>query len=46
MSNSGKLRRAQREAKQEKQAKTVIHWIFGALIILAVAFAIYSTILV
>jgi flagellar basal body-associated protein FliL len=46
MSDNGKLRRAQRAAKQEKQAKGIIKWIFIALIILAVAFAIYSMTLV
>jgi hypothetical protein len=42
MSERSKLNRSIRAAKQEKQAKTVIKWIFGALIVLALAFLIYS----
>ncbi|MCH3981890.1 MAG: hypothetical protein LKE41_08290 [Prevotella sp.] len=42
MSERSKIRRAQRDAKQEKQAKKVINWIFAALIILALIFMIVS----
>ena len=45
MSERSKRRRALREARQEKQAKTVIKWIFFALIILAVIFIGYSMVL-
>lgn len=37
MSLNSKRRRAKREAEQEKKAKTVITWIFAALVVLAVA---------
>uniref|UniRef100_A0AB33JVI4 Uncharacterized protein n=5 Tax=unclassified Prevotella TaxID=2638335 RepID=A0AB33JVI4_9BACT len=46
MSNNSKLHREQRAAKQEKQAKKVINWIFAGLIVLAIAFAIYSVFIV
>lgn len=42
MSEKSKMRRAQREAKQQKQAKRVINWIFGALIVLALIFVIVA----
>ena len=42
MSQSNRLHRAQREVKQEKQAKKVVNWIFGVLILLAVIFAIWT----
>ena len=45
MSERSKMHRAQREAKQEKQAKKVIKWIFGGLIVLAVLFIIYSMVI-
>lgn len=35
MSQKNKMRRAKREERQEQQAKMVIRWIFGALILLA-----------
>ncbi len=38
MSQKSKIRKAKREAEQEKQAKKVITWIFVALVILALAF--------
>ncbi|MCR4773842.1 MAG: hypothetical protein K5854_05735 [Prevotella sp.] len=46
MSNNNKLHRAQREAKQEKQANNVVKWIFISLVILAIIFMIYSMTLV
>lgn len=42
MSNKGKARRAMREARQEQQAKQVIRWICGALVVFAIVFlAVY-----
>jgi flagellar basal body-associated protein FliL len=38
MSQNSKKHRAQRDARQEKQAKSVINWIFIGLIILAIVF--------
>ncbi|CCY66403.1 archaellin/type IV pilin N-terminal domain-containing protein [Marseilla massiliensis] len=38
MSQRSKVRHAQREAREEKQAKKVVTWIFAALIVLAVIF--------
>ena len=38
MSEKSKLHRAQKEARQEKQAKKLINWIFGGLIVLAVVY--------
>lgn len=46
MSEKGKIRKKEREEKQEKQARKVINWIFGVLIFLAVCFMIYSVWLV
>ncbi len=40
MSEKSKQNRARREAKQEKQGKQVVKWIFGVLIVLAIAYAI------
>ena len=40
MSEKSKMRRAQREEQQEKQAKAVIKWIFIALIAIAVIYAV------
>jgi len=42
MSEKSKIRRAQREAMQEKKAKKVVAWIFGTLIALGVLFWIYT----
>jgi len=44
MSEKGKSRKALREQKQEKQAKTVINWIFGVLILLAIIYMIWATV--
>lgn len=45
MSQASKSRkiagRARKEAREEKQAKNIINILFGALIVCAVAFAIY-----
>ena len=43
MSDKTKKKRAEREAKQEKQAQIIIRCICVALVVLAVAFLIYST---
>lgn len=42
MSQKSKIRHAQRETQQEKQAKKVVAWIFAALIVLAVLFLIIA----
>ena len=36
MSQKRKKQRAAREAKQEKQAQTVVKWIFGAFVLVAI----------
>ena len=42
MSQNSKKHRAQRDARQRKQAKNVVNWIFIGLIFLAVIFlAVY-----
>jgi len=40
MSQNSKIHRAQRDARQRKQAKIVINWIFIGLILLAVIFLV------
>lgn len=40
MSQKGKARRAAREARQEKEGKKIVNWVFGALIAAAVVFLI------
>lgn len=35
-------RRAAYQAKQEKEGKTVVKWIFGVLVALAICFIAYS----
>ncbi len=40
MSEKSKLNRAKKAARQEKDAKKVINWIFAVLIILAIAFLV------
>ena len=42
MSQKGKARRAAREARQEKEGKQVINWIFGALILLGIVYVVYA----
>ena len=46
MSKKGQARRAAYEARQEKEGKKVVHWIFAVLIILAICFIVYSMIIV
>jgi uncharacterized Rmd1/YagE family protein len=40
MSQNSKIHRAQRDARQRKQAKNVINWIFIGLILLAIIFLV------
>lgn len=45
MSNKSKLERAKREARQEKQAKTVMLWLTAAVVmvtLLAMVYVAYS----
>ena len=42
MSQKSKVRHANREAQQEKQARKVITWIFASLVVLAVAFLVVA----
>ena len=42
MSKKGKARREAYKAKQEKEGKQVVKWIFGVLVALAIFFMIYS----
>lgn len=46
MSKQSRSRRARREAKQERQAEKIVKWIFAALILFGIAFAIYTMTLV
>jgi hypothetical protein len=46
MTEKSRMHRAHRAAKQEKQAKNVITWIFGALIILGILYAIWTLVIV
>ena len=46
MSKKGQARRAAYEARQEKEGKKVVNWIFAVLVILALCFIAYSVILV
>lgn len=41
MSQKRKNQRAARAAKQEKQAQTVVKWIFGAFVLVAILALIY-----
>lgn len=40
MSQNRKLRRARREAEQEKQGKSVVTWIFASLVVFAVIYLV------
>ena len=42
MSKKNNARRAAYQARQEKEGKKVVNWIFGALVILAICLVIYS----
>ena len=46
MSKKGQARRAAYEARQAKEGKKVVIWIFAVLIILAICFIVYSMIIV
>ena len=46
MSKKGQARRAAYEARQEKEGKKIVNWIFAVLIILAICFIVYSMIIV
>lgn len=49
MSNKNKkvqARRAAYEARQEKEGKKVVNWIFAVLVLLALCFIVYSVIIV
>ena len=46
MSKKGQARRAAYEARQEKEGKKVVNWIFAVLIILAICFIVYPMIIV
>lgn len=45
MSKKGQARRAAYEARQEKEGKKVVKWIFAVLVVLALCFIAYSVIL-
>lgn len=45
MSKKGQARRAAYEARQEKEGKKVVNWIFAVLVVLALCFIAYSVIL-
>ena len=42
MSKKNNARRAAYQARQEKEGKKVVNWIFGVLIFLALCFVVYS----
>ena len=42
MSKKNNARRAAYQARQEKEGKKVVTWIFGVLIFLALCFVVYS----
>ena len=42
MSKKNNARRAAYQARQGKEGKTVVNWIFGVLIFLALCFVVYS----
>ena len=45
MSKKGQARRAAYEARQDKEGKKVVKWIFAVLVVLALCFIAYSVIL-
>ena len=46
MSQKRKLQRARHAAQEEQKGKNVVKWIFGALIVLAVIYAVWATIMI
>lgn len=48
MSSNNTLRKSKRaayEKRQEEKGRKVVNWIFGILVVLAIAFMVYSVIL-
>ena len=45
MSQKSKISRARRDAKQEEEGKNVVKWIFISLIVLAVIYAVYISLI-
>ncbi len=45
MKKKNNARRAAYEAKQEKEGKKVVEWIIGVLLVLAIIFAVYTSIM-
>ena len=45
MSKKCQARRAAYEARQEKEGKKVVNWIFAVLVVLALCFIAYSVII-
>ena len=43
MSQKRKNQRANHEAKEKKQAETVVSWIIGVLIVMAICYAVYAS---
>ena len=46
MSKKDNARRAAYQKRQEEDGKKVVNWIFGVLVVLALAFAVYSMFIV
>ena len=46
MSKKNNARRAAYQKRQEEDGKKVVKWIFGVLVVLALAFAVYSMFIV
>ncbi|MBQ2338719.1 MAG: hypothetical protein II384_06335 [Prevotella sp.] len=46
MSKKNNARRAAYQKRQEEDGKKVVNWIFGVLVVLALAFAVYSMFIV
>ncbi|MBQ1854049.1 MAG: hypothetical protein II136_03595 [Prevotella sp.] len=46
MSKKNNARRAAFQKRQEEDGKKVVNWIFGVLVVLALAFAVYSMFIV
>ena len=46
MSKKNNARRAAYQKRQEEDGKKVVTWIFGVLVVLALAFAVYSMFIV
>ena len=46
MSKKNNARRAAYQKRQEEDGKKVVNWTFGVLVVLALAFAVYSMFIV